>query len=79
MDLLVNNIQTINKTTDTLTDASKEVLEVNVEKPKYMLVSCDQNAGHNRDIQIPNRTYEQLKYLEMTVTCKNLIQGKIKG
>jgi hypothetical protein len=40
--LLGDNIDTINKHTQTLTDVSKEVgLEVNVEKSKYMLVSRD--------------------------------------
>jgi hypothetical protein len=45
MNLLGDNIDTINKNTETLIDSSKEVgLEVNVEKIKYMLVSHDQNA-----------------------------------
>jgi hypothetical protein len=72
----------INKNTQTLIDASKEVgLEVNVEKTKYMLVSRDQNAGQNREIKIGNRSFEnvsQFKYLGMTVTNQNLIQEEIK-
>jgi hypothetical protein len=56
VNLLGNNINTINKNTQTLIDASKEVgPEVNVEKTKYMLVSWDQNAGQNREIKIGNR------------------------
>jgi hypothetical protein len=48
VNLLGDNIDIINKNTETLIDASKEVgLEVNVEKTKYMLVSRDQNAGQN--------------------------------
>jgi hypothetical protein len=48
MNLLGDNIDTINKSTQTLIDASKVVgLEVNVEKRKYMLVFRDQNAGQN--------------------------------
>jgi hypothetical protein len=44
-----DNIDTINKNTQTLIEASKEVgLEVKVEKTKYMLVSRHQNAGQNR-------------------------------
>jgi hypothetical protein len=42
VNLLGANIDTINKNTQTLIVASKEVgLEVNVEKTKYMLVSRD--------------------------------------
>jgi hypothetical protein len=56
VNLLGDNIDTINKNTQTLIDASKEVgLEVKVEKTKYMLVSRDQNAGQNREIKIGNR------------------------
>jgi hypothetical protein len=44
--------------TETLTDVNKEVgLEVNIEKTKYMLVSCDQNADHNHDIKIVKRSF----------------------
>jgi hypothetical protein len=50
VNLLGDNTDIINKNTQTLIDASKEVgLEVNVEKRKYMLVSRDQNAGQNRE------------------------------
>jgi hypothetical protein len=77
VNLLGDNIDTINKNTETLTDASKEVgLEVNVEKTQYMLVSQDQNAGQNREIKIGNRSFEnvsQFKYLGMKVTNQNLI------
>jgi hypothetical protein len=50
VNLLWDNIGTINKNTETLIDASKKVgLEVNVEKTKYMLVSHDENAGRDQD------------------------------
>jgi hypothetical protein len=50
VNLIEDNIGTVNKSTETLIDASKEVgLEVNVEKTKYMLVSRDQIAGQNRE------------------------------
>jgi hypothetical protein len=56
VNLLEDDIDTINKNTETLIDASKEVgLEVNVEKTKYMLVSRDQDAGKNWDTKIGNR------------------------
>jgi hypothetical protein len=61
INVLLYNIDTINKNTQTLIDASKEVgLEVNVEKTKYMLVSRDQNAGQNREIKIGNRSFENV-------------------
>jgi hypothetical protein len=46
-----------------------------------MLVSRDQNAGQNREIQIGNISFEnlsQFKYLGTTVTNQNLIQEEIK-
>jgi hypothetical protein len=80
--LVGDNIDIIKKNTETLIDASKEVgLEINVEKTKYMLLSCQQNVGQNRDMEIANRSFEnvsQFKYLGTTVTNQNLIQEEIK-
>jgi hypothetical protein len=82
VNLLGDNIDTINKNMETLIDASKEVgLEINVEKTKYMLLSRQKNVGRNQDIKIANRSFEnvsQFKYLGTTVTNQNLIQGDIK-
>jgi hypothetical protein len=48
MNLLGDNIKAINKNTETLIDANKEVgLEVNVERTKYVFVSHGQNEGQN--------------------------------
>jgi hypothetical protein len=82
VNLLADNIDTIKRNTETLIDASKEVgLEINVEKSKYMLLSCHQNEGQNWDIKITNSSFEnvsQFKYLWTTVTNQNLIQEEIK-
>jgi hypothetical protein len=81
VNLLGDNIDTTQKNTETLIDASKEVgLEVNSEKTKYMLLSHQQNAGQNRDIKTTNRYFEnvsQFKYT--TVIYQNLIQAEIKS
>jgi hypothetical protein len=53
VNLLEDNIDTINKITETLIDISKEVgLDINVERTKCMLLSHHQNAGQNRDIKM---------------------------
>jgi hypothetical protein len=77
INLLGDNLDTIEKNTETLIDASKEVgLEIDVEKTKYKLLSHHQNIGQNRDKKIANRLFEnvsQFKYLGTTVTNQNLI------
>jgi hypothetical protein len=65
---------TIKKNIETLIDR-------NLEKTKYMLLSRHQNVDRNRDIKIANRLFEnvsQFKYLGMTVTNPILIQKEIK-
>jgi nitrous oxide reductase len=48
--ILGDNIDIIQKNTETFVDASKKVgLEVKAEKTKYMLLSRHQNAGQNHD------------------------------
>jgi hypothetical protein len=78
VNVLGDNIDTMNKNTDILYEASKEVgLEVNAEKTRYVLLSHHQNAKQNRHIKIANRLFEnvaQFKCLGMIVTNQNLIQ-----
>jgi hypothetical protein len=81
VNLLGDNIDTINKNTETIIDASKEVgLETSAEKTKYMLLAPRQSIGQNRGIKVANRSFEsvsQFKYLGTTVRNQNLIQEEI--
>jgi hypothetical protein len=60
---------------ETLIVASKEVgLEVDSEETKYMLLSCHQNAVHNQDIYIANRSLKnvtEFEHLGTTATNQN--------
>jgi hypothetical protein len=69
--LLGYNIDTIKRNTQTLIDSIKDVgLEISKEETKYMLLSRHKNAGQNHDINIVNRSFEnvaQFRYFGMTV------------
>jgi hypothetical protein len=75
VNILNGSIHTIRKNTETLLRASKEIgLEVNAEKSKYVVMSRDQNAGQNGNIQIGTKSFEtveQFKYLGKPLTYKN--------
>ena len=68
VNLLGGSVHTIRKNTEALLITSKEIgLEVNAEKTKYMVMSRDQNAGQNGNIQSGNKlleTVERFKYSE---------------
>jgi hypothetical protein len=57
-------------------------LEVNAEKTKYMVMSQSQNARHDHNIKIDNKSFERVeefKYLGATLTNRNSIHEEIKS
>jgi hypothetical protein len=67
VNILGGSIHTIRKNTEALVITSKYIgLEADAEKTKYMVMSRDQNAEQNSNIQIGNISFEsveQFKYL----------------
>jgi hypothetical protein len=82
VNILGENIDAIQKNTEALSDAGKEVdLEVNSEKIKYMLMTR-KKAGEKHGMKIANRSFEgvaKLKYLRTTLTDQNCMQEEIKS
>ncbi|KAJ4441837.1 hypothetical protein ANN_11696, partial [Periplaneta americana] len=76
VNMLGENPQTIRENTGILPEASKAIgLEVNPEKTKYMIMSCDENIVRNGNTQIGNLSFEEVekfKYLGATSAVKNL-------
>jgi sorting nexin-29 len=83
VNILGGSIHSIKKNTEALVVASKETgLEANVEKTKYMVMSRGQNAGHNHNIKIDNKSFERVeefKYLGTTLRIRNAIHEEIKS
>jgi hypothetical protein len=83
VNIVGENIVTIQRNTKALLDASKEVgLEVNPEKTKYMLMSRCQKAGQRQNVKIGNMSFESVakfKHLGTTLTDQNCIQEEIKS
>jgi hypothetical protein len=83
VNILGGSVHSIKKNAEDLIVASKEIgLEVNAEKTKYMVMSRNQNAGHNHNINIDNKSFEgveELKYLGATLMNRNSIHEEIKS
>jgi hypothetical protein len=59
VNILGRGVHAIKKNIQALVVASKEIsLEVNAEKTKYMVMSCNQNAGQNHNMKIDNKSFE---------------------
>jgi hypothetical protein len=80
VNILGGSIHTIRKNTDALLIASKEIgLEVNAEKTKYMVMSQDQNAGRNGNIQIGNKSFETVEHFKyLGTTLMRIIDSEVK-
>jgi hypothetical protein len=83
VNIVGENIGTIQRNSKALLDTSKEVgLEVNPEKTKYMLVSRCQKAGQRQSIKIAYRSFEDVakfKYWGKTLTDQNCVHEEIKS
>jgi hypothetical protein len=82
VNILGQNIGTIQKNTKALVYASKEVgLEANSEKIKYMLMSR-KKAGKKHGMKKANTSFEgvaKFKYLGIILTDQNCMQKEIKS
>ena len=82
VNTLGGRVHTVKVKAEALIVASKEnVLEVNADKTKYMVMSRDQNAGQSHSMRIDNSSFERVeefKYLETALTNQNSIQEEIK-
>jgi hypothetical protein len=83
VNLLSDSVNTIKKNKETLLEASRDVgLEINVRKPKYMIMSRHPNSGQNQNVMIANESFENVatfKYLGTTLTNQNYIHDEIKS
>ena len=60
--ILSGSIHIMKKNTEALVVTSMETgLEVNAQKPKYMVMSQDQNAGQNISVKVGNKFFEMVE------------------
>jgi hypothetical protein len=78
VNILGGGVHFKQRNTETLVVTSKKIgLEVNANKTKYMVMSGDQNAGRNHNINNNIKPFEMMeyfKYLRTNVKNQNSIQ-----
>jgi hypothetical protein len=83
VNILGGRVHAVKENTESLVVASMDIgLEVNTNKPKYMVMPGDQNAGRSHNITINNFFFERLeqfKYLGTVLTNRNSIHEEIKS
>jgi len=83
VNILGGSIHTLKENSESLLPATREIgLEVNADKPKYMVMSRDQNAGRIHSVRNDNSTFdsvEEFKYLGTNITNQNSIAEEIKN
>ena len=72
-DIRGKSVHTIEKTPETLVVARKEiVLEVFINKTKYMVMTRDQNAGRSNNIKTDNSAFERVgEFRKLGATLRN--------
>ena len=75
INILAGSIHNLKENAEALVAATREIgLEISADKPKYMVMSRDQNAGRIQSVRIDNSTFETVegfKYLGTTLTYQN--------
>jgi hypothetical protein len=83
VNLLGENVNTIEEKTGTLLEASKDIgLKINSKRTKYMIISRHPNSGQNQNIRIANESFENVakfKYSRTTLTNQNDIHDEIEN
>jgi len=82
VNILGGSIYAIKKNKAALV-ASKEIgLRVNADKTKYMIMSCEENAGKNHNTETGNKSFERVEHfqcLATTLTSQNCIHEKLRA
>jgi len=78
VNILGGSIHTLKENAETLVAATREIeLDIKADKPKYMVMSLNQNAGRNHSVRIDRVVL--FKYLGTTLRHQNSIPEELKS